>query len=81
MLVHPEAEWIGQDINQYAFVRQMRKKRNGYIEYDWKNPGENKARTKAMYMAYFEPWDWIIAVTSYRREFSTLVNVDDFGTV
>jgi PAS domain S-box-containing protein len=78
MLVHPEAEWIGQDINQYAFVRQMREKRNGYIEYDWKNPGENKARTKAMYMAYFEPWDWIIAVTSYRREFSTLVNVDDF---
>ncbi|HSO18050.1 MAG TPA: cache domain-containing protein, partial [Desulfosarcina sp.] len=78
MRVHPEAEWIGQDINRYAFVRQMREQRNGYIEYDWKNPGEATARTKAMYMAYFEPWDWIIAVTSYRREFSTLVNTDDF---
>lgn len=78
MVVHPEAGWIGQDINRYGFVRQMREKRQGYIEYDWKNPGEAKARPKAMYMAYFEPWDWIIAVSSYRREFSTLVNVDDF---
>jgi len=78
MVVHPEAEWIGQNINRYGFVRQMRAKRHGYIEYDWQNPGETQARTKAMYMAYFEPWDWIIAVTSYRQEFSTLVNVDDF---
>ncbi|BBO70578.1 hypothetical protein DSCA_45080 [Desulfosarcina alkanivorans] len=78
MVVHPEAEWLGQDINRYGFVRQMREKRQGYIEYDWRNPGEDRTRPKAMYMAYFEPWDWIIAVSSYRREFSTLVNIDDF---
>lgn len=78
MVVHPETEWIGKDINRYGFVRQMREKRQGYIEYDWKNPGEVQARPKAMYMAYFEPWDWIIAVSSYRREFTTLVNIDDF---
>ena len=78
MVVHPEAEWIDQDINRYGFVRQMREKRHGYIEYDWQNPGETEARPKAMYMTYFEPWDWIIAVSSYRREFQTLVNVDDF---
>ena len=29
-------------------------------------------------MTYFEPWDWIISVSSYRSEFSTLVNVEDF---
>lgn len=78
MVVHPQAEWIGVDINRYGFVRKMREKRQGYIEYDWKNPGETQARPKAMYMAYFEPWDWIIAVSSYRKEFSTLVNIDDF---
>ena len=78
MLVHPEAGWIDQDINRYGFVRQMREKRHGYIEYDWQNPGEAKIRPKAMYMIYFEPWDWIIAVSSYRREFQTLVNIDDF---
>ena len=78
MVVHPEAEWLGQDINRYDFVRQMREKPQGYIEYDWKNPGETDARPKAMYMAYFAPWDWIIAVSSYRKEFRTLVNIDDF---
>ena len=78
MLVHPEAEWIGQDINRYEFVRLMREKRQGYIEYEWKNPGEAESRPKAMYMTYFEPWDWIIAVSSYRKEFQTLVNIDDF---
>ncbi|MFO7714772.1 cache domain-containing protein [Desulfosarcina sp.] len=78
MVVHPESEWIDQDINRYGFVRQMREKRQGYIEYEWKNPGEAQARPKAMYMAYFEPWDWIIAVSSYRKEFRTLVNTDDF---
>lgn len=78
MVVHPEAEWIDQDINRYGFVRQMREKRQGYIEYEWRNPGETEARPKAMFMAYFEPWDWIIAVSSYRKEFRTLVNIDDF---
>ena len=78
MLVHPETGWIGQDINRYEFVRQMRERRQGYIQYDWKNPGETDARPKAMYMTYFEPWDWIIAVSSYRKEFSTLVNINDF---
>ena len=29
-------------------------------------------------MTYFEPWDWIISVSSYRNEFKELVNVDDF---
>ena len=27
---------------------------------------------------YFEPWDWIISVSSYREEFRELVNVEDF---
>ena len=29
-------------------------------------------------MTYFKPWDWIISVTSYRKEFRELVKVDDF---
>lgn len=78
MVVHPETAWVGQDINRYGFVQEMRDKRHGYIEYDWRNPGEAEIRPKAMYMSYFRPWDWIIAVSSYRKEFQTLVNVDDF---
>ncbi len=78
LLVHPKKELVGADISQHAFVRQMITRKEGYLEYNWRNPGEPKARPKAMYMTYFAPWDWIITVSSYRQEFNTLVNVDDF---
>jgi len=32
------------------------------------NPAEDSLRPKAMYVAYFEPWDWIIAASSYRAK-------------
>ena len=53
-------------------------KREGYIEYAWANPDEEKKRAKALYMVYFQPWDWIISVSSYRDEFRDLLKVDDF---
>lgn len=78
LLVHPRAELVGADISHHAFVKKMIRNKQGYLEYDWRNPGEDKPRPKAMYMTYFAPWDWIITVSSYRAEFNTLVNVDDF---
>jgi PAS domain S-box-containing protein len=79
MVVHPKESWVGVDISDYAFVQEMIRRKEGYIEqYDWQNPGESQAQPKALYMTYFEPWDWIINVSSYRREFSQLVNVADF---
>jgi len=36
------------------------------------------ARPKALYLNYFEPWDWMITVSSYRKEFSKLVEINDF---
>ncbi len=78
LLVHPKAGLVGADISRHAFVRKMIHNKQGYLEYDWRNPGENEPRPKAMYMTYFAPWDWIITVSSYREEFNTLVNVDDF---
>ncbi len=78
MVVHPEPSWIGVDITNHGFVHEMTTRKKGYLEYDWKNPGEPNARPKAMYISYFEPWDWIITVASYRDEFSELVDIDDF---
>ena len=66
---------IYPNFDSKIFVRWQKK---GYIEYDWKNPGETKARSKALYMLYFAPWDWIISVSTYRNEFIHLVNVEDF---
>jgi signal transduction histidine kinase len=53
-------------------------RKHGYIEYKWRNPGESELRPKALFMSYFEPWDWIINASSYRNEFSSLVDIDDF---
>ena len=76
--VHPEEELVNTDLSEYAFIRYQKKHKQGYVEYDWKNPGEKKTRAKALYMIYFEPWDWIISASSYRSEFARLVQVNDF---
>lgn len=78
VLIHPENELIGVNVVEHEFVRRQTRQKKGYLEYQWKNPGETEPRPKALYMTYFEPWDWIISVTSYRREFKDVVNVNDF---
>ncbi len=76
--VHPRAPVSGSNVAGHAFVRQMAEMKEGYLEYEWKNPGEETARPKALFMSYFKPWDWIIAASAYRSEFIKLVNVEDF---
>jgi len=76
--VHPQAKLVGTDLSENQFIRTQKAKKEGYIEYDWANPGEDAKRPKALYMSYFKPWDWIISVSSYREEFSELLSVEDF---
>ncbi len=76
--VHPNDKVQGTDVSEYDFIKEQVKLKEGYLEYDWKNPGEEKERPKALYMVYFKPLDWIISVSSYREEFNHLVNIDDF---
>ncbi len=78
VVVHPEKKLIGSDVTDFAFVRQQVADKEGFIEYEWANPGEKEQREKVLYMTYFEPWDWIISVSSYRSEFATLIDADDF---
>ncbi|GEM_PF-1209899 len=75
--LHPYKELVGKNVSEYNFVRKQIAEKEGYIEYDWKNPGEKKERPKALYMTYFEPLDWIISVSSYREEFNDLLNIDE----
>jgi diguanylate cyclase (GGDEF)-like protein/PAS domain S-box-containing protein len=74
--VHPKIN--GADLSKHDFIRQQIQVKEGYLEYDWANPGEEKPRRKALYMTYFGPWDWILSVSSYREEFKDLFKVDDF---
>ncbi len=76
--VHPEEELLNADLSEYRFIQYQKKHKQGYIEYNWKNPGELVSQPKALYMIYFEPWDWIISASSYRNEFAQLVQVNDF---
>ncbi|MFZ7125059.1 MAG: cache domain-containing protein [Desulfobacterales bacterium] len=78
IVIHPREALLGVDLSEYGFIREQLTRKSGYLEYDWMNPGEDHARPKALYMTYFEPWDWIISVSSYREEFRELVNPEDF---
>ncbi|MBU1565493.1 MAG: cache domain-containing protein [Proteobacteria bacterium] len=75
---HPNPGVAGKDFADRGFVREMIRMKNGYLEYDWKNPEDDGLKAKAMYITYFEPWDWIIAASSYREEFRELVDISDF---
>jgi len=77
IVMHPHESLLGTDLTGHAFIRDQLKRRQGYLEYDWKNPGEQETRPKALYMSFFEPWDWIISASSYREEFNQLVNAQD----
>lgn len=76
--VHPVVALMHTDLSEHDFIREQLRSKEGYLEYNWKNPGESRERPKALSMAYFEPWDWIISASSYREEFSRLVKVDTF---
>ena len=58
--VHPKIN--SADLSKYDFIRRQIKYKEGYLEYEWANPGEKTPRKKALYMTYFGPWDWIISV-------------------
>ncbi len=75
---HPHDALMGADLSVHEFIKDQKRRKIGYVEYDWKNPSESHARPKALYMTYFAPWDWIISASSYRDEFKELVNVGDF---
>ncbi|WP_108652102.1 sensor histidine kinase [Dongshaea marina] len=78
-IVHHRRDALkGVDLSYYPFIQQQIAKKQGYMEYVWKNPDERTPQEKALYMTYFKPWDWIISVSTYRDEFRTLLNIDDF---
>lgn len=74
--IHPKSE--GVSAMKYDFMKKAVSMKNGYLEYEWANTGEDVARSKAGYMKYFKPLDMIIWVSSYKSEFSNLVNPSDF---
>jgi PAS domain S-box-containing protein len=77
-VVHPQKAVQGVNFSTFPFVQEQMSRKEGYIEYEWKNPGDEVSRPKALYMTYFPAWDWIISASSYREEFRALINTEDF---
>ncbi|MCF8075145.1 MAG: cache domain-containing protein [Desulfotignum sp.] len=77
-VVHPQTGVIGKDFSYRKFIQKQISKKEGYLEYQWKNPDETQERSKALYMSYFDSWDWIISASSYKSEFINLININDF---
>lgn len=75
--IHPESLLKNQDLSEYHFIQTQLRQKKGYIEYEWKNPGEKETKAKALYMDYFKPWDLIISVSSYREEFISFLDIND----
>lgn len=61
-VVHKSPGVEGSNFLYRSFVQDQIKRKEGYLIYDWQNPGDPEPRPKALYMTYFEPWDWIISV-------------------
>jgi len=78
VVIHPDDALVGRDYGDEWIGEEQTRRLRGYMEYDWANPGEVRARPKAMHMEFFEPWGWIVSVSAYRGEFATLVDVGDF---
>ncbi len=74
--VHPQKNMLGRDLRKYDFIqKQLAMGNRGYVEYEWKNPGEATTRTKCLAQEIFEPWGWIISASAYKAEFDRMVKV------
>lgn len=75
LAVHPFIQ--NRDVAYVDFVQKGAALKNGFMLYEWQNPDEPFPEEKAMYIMHFEPWDWIIAATSYRHEFMELIDKNE----
>ena len=73
VVIHPFIQ--GREVQEYDFVQKAAQIKNGYLEYNWKNPDETNMRAKSMYLSYFPEWNWVVAVSSYKEEFLQLIDL------
>jgi methyl-accepting chemotaxis protein len=71
-----ECLWEAKDASGNHFIQDICRKttvlKSGEIaelRYPWKNEGDTTPREKIARLVYFQPWDWVIGVSSYTDEF------------
>jgi methyl-accepting chemotaxis protein len=73
--IHPLSP--GVDASGHEFMQDAMAMRDGYLEYEWQNPGETEPRLKAGYLSWFEPWDIMVWASSYKDEFAVLMDLTE----
>ncbi len=71
--IHPRSQ--GADASGHEFMQKAMAMKNGFLEYEWQNVDEDKARMKVGYLSYFQPWDIMVWASSYKSEFFSLINM------
>ncbi len=66
LIIHPTSE--GVNISQHAFIKDITRSKNGFIEYPW------EGRMKVVSYSYISEKDWILASGSYLSDFMGALN-------
>lgn len=73
-IVHPTEEGrniiAAKDADGREIIRELANVKTGVVAYTWldKRAGQGRARAKIAALAYYKPWDWIVATSSYVEE-------------
>jgi len=73
-IIHPTQEGrnilAAKDGDGHEIIKEFVKVKAGIVAYSWLNKelGETRPRQKIASLAYYKPWDWIIATSSYTDE-------------
>jgi len=75
LVIHPAKEGSNllgaKDTKGKEFVVEMVDKRDGIINYWWKNPDDPEVREKVVVYNHYPQWNWLIASGSYLEEFNS----------
>jgi len=65
MVAHPVKQFIGKDFSNDPIVGNQHQKGEGFLDYQWQNPGEKVKRNKTLYLTTYKPLDLVISTTAY----------------
>jgi len=74
VIFHPDDNIVGEDLHDQSPVKVQIIIKKGYLEYEFQNTYETQLKKKALYMTYIPEFDWILTATSYRDEFTDMLN-------
>jgi two-component sensor histidine kinase len=73
-IFHPDRKLIGKNRKDESPINYQIEVQEGFFEYEWQNTYETQLKKKALFMTYIPEFDWILTATSYRDEFTEMID-------